>query len=107
MLTRGIHAQRETGGSAPLQACDVGPTEVIYVPDNWWHATCNLDRFTLGVGARGDSSARPPHHDGCYTCNRAIYSNSAEIFKRPTKRKDSFDVDEHLTESIAATQTFI
>ena len=40
-------------------------------------------------------------------CFRALYSNSAEIFKRPKNREDSSDLDENLSESIAATQTFI
>ena len=39
--------------------------------------------------------------------NRAIYSNSAENFNRPTNREGSSDLDENLTESIAATQTLI
>ena len=39
--------------------------------------------------------------------NRAIYSNSAENFKRLTNPEDSSDLDENLTEPIAATQTFI
>ena len=39
--------------------------------------------------------------------NRAIYSNSAENFKRPKNREDSSDLDENLTESIAAMKTII
>ena len=42
-----------------------------------------------------------------HSSGRAIYSNSAENFKRPKNREDSSDLDENLTESIAATQTFI
>ena len=38
---------------------------------------------------------------------RAIYSNSTENLKRPTNREDSSDLDENLTDRIAATQTFI
>ena len=38
---------------------------------------------------------------------RAIYSNSAENFKRLKNREDGSDLDENLTESIATTQTFI
>ena len=37
----------------------------------------------------------------------AIYSNSAETFKWPKNREDNSDLDENLTESIAATQTSI
>ena len=38
---------------------------------------------------------------------RPRYSNSTKNFKRPKNRKDSSDLDENLTETIAATQTFI
>ena len=38
---------------------------------------------------------------------RARCSNSTENFKRPKNREDSSDLDEKLSESIAATQTFI
>jgi len=45
-------------------SCEVRPGEVIYVPDDWYHATCNLDDFTLGIGGKGDSSLWPDffHH---------------------------------------------
>ena len=36
-----------------------------------------------------------------------IYSSSAENFERPKNREDGSNLDEHLSESIAATQTFI
>ena len=39
--------------------------------------------------------------------DKAIYSNSAENFKRPKNREDSSDLDENLSESIAAPKTFI
>ena len=47
--------------------------------------------------------------EGCFPSFffRAIYSNSSEIFKRPKNREDSSDLDENLSESIAATQTCI
>ena len=38
---------------------------------------------------------------------RAIYSNSTENLKRPTNREDSSDLDENLTESIAAMRSII
>ena len=38
---------------------------------------------------------------------RDKYSNRAENFKRLKNREDSSDLHENLTESIAATQTFI
>jgi hypothetical protein len=30
----------------------VKPGEVLYVPDFWNHATCNLDTINLGVGGQ-------------------------------------------------------
>ena len=53
------------------------------------------------------SMLRPVQHDNMLTNYRDRYSNRAEIFKRPENRKDSSDLDEHLTESIAAMKTFI
>ena len=38
--------------------------------------------------------------------DRRRYSNSKENFKLPKNREDSSDLDENLTELIAATQTF-
>eukprot|EP00929_Paragymnodinium_shiwhaense_P033176 TRINITY_DN18261_c0_g1_i4.p1 TRINITY_DN18261_c0_g1~~TRINITY_DN18261_c0_g1_i4.p1 ORF type:complete len:412 (-),score=52.95 TRINITY_DN18261_c0_g1_i4:63-1298(-) len=33
------------------------PGEVLYIPDGWWHATWNLDDFTLALGWEGGPSA--------------------------------------------------
>ena len=51
-----------------------------------------------GAAAAAKIAARP---------SRATYSNSTENFKRPKNRQDSSDLDENLTESIAAPKTFI
>ena len=32
--------------------CLQRPGEVMLVPTAWWHATCNLDPFTFGVGGQ-------------------------------------------------------
>ena len=32
--------------------CLLLPGETIVVPENWWHATCNLDPYTIGVGGQ-------------------------------------------------------
>lgn len=32
--------------------CDIFPGDVIYLPDNWWHATCNLKDWTIGMGTQ-------------------------------------------------------
>jgi hypothetical protein len=28
------------------------PGEVVVVPDNWWHATCNMLPYTIAVGGQ-------------------------------------------------------
>ena len=53
------------------------------------------------------SSKSELSHDFLADKNRAIYSNSAENFKRPKNREDSSDLDKNLSESIAAPKTFI
>ena len=32
--------------------CLLLPGEIIVVPDNWWHATCNLLPYTVAMGAQ-------------------------------------------------------
>lgn len=32
--------------------CVQRPREVMVVPTAWWHATCNVDAYTLGVGGQ-------------------------------------------------------
>mmetsp|Transcript_6587 Transcript_6587/g.14721 ORF Transcript_6587/g.14721 Transcript_6587/m.14721 type:complete len:157 (+) Transcript_6587:430-900(+) len=34
--------------------CLQRPGEVMVVPTAWWHATCNLEPFTFGVGGQDD-----------------------------------------------------
>ena len=31
--------------------CDQGEGDVIWVPDYWWHETCGLEAFSIGLGA--------------------------------------------------------
>ena len=32
--------------------CLLLPGETIVVPQDWWHATCNLDPYTIGIGGQ-------------------------------------------------------
>jgi hypothetical protein len=32
--------------------CLQKPGEVIWFPDSWWHATCSLDHWTVGIGSQ-------------------------------------------------------
>ena len=52
---------------------------------------------------RDSSCATLPFH--VLVLRYLLYSNGGEIYKRPKNREDSSDLDEHLTESIAATRT--
>jgi len=42
--------------------CMAHPGEVVVVPDDWWHATCNMLPFTVAIGGQTwDASAARPH----------------------------------------------
>ena len=41
--------------------CVAYPGEVVVVPDNWWHATCNMAPYTLAIGGQTwDQNAGAP-----------------------------------------------
>jgi ribosomal protein L16 Arg81 hydroxylase len=35
--------------SARPYECSLNPGDIIYFPDQWWHATINLDPYTVFV----------------------------------------------------------
>ena len=39
-----------SGHSPSPLVCDVNEGETMWVPAQWWHETCSLDDFTVGVG---------------------------------------------------------
>ena len=41
-----------TAKAEGVEHCLMLPGETIWVPDNWWHATCNLDPYTIGLGGQ-------------------------------------------------------
>eukprot|EP00929_Paragymnodinium_shiwhaense_P001240 TRINITY_DN101467_c0_g1_i1.p1 TRINITY_DN101467_c0_g1~~TRINITY_DN101467_c0_g1_i1.p1 ORF type:complete len:645 (-),score=107.89 TRINITY_DN101467_c0_g1_i1:21-1955(-) len=51
------------GGAAKestIMPCEVAPGTAVFLPSQWYHATCNLEESSLGIGGRGDSSSWPP-----------------------------------------------
>lgn len=44
-----------------VRSCIVEAGDVVYVPDMWWHATCNLDPHTIAVGTQCDSTHLKTH----------------------------------------------
>ena len=49
-------------GPLQLRRCVTGPSDIMYVPDRWVHATCGLSSFNIGVGFIGSVSLLPPLH---------------------------------------------
>ena len=43
----GCHPRRIPKGSFLV---DHEPGDVVWVPDYWWHETCGLDKWNIGVG---------------------------------------------------------
>lgn len=35
-----------------IKKCTINASDVVFVPNNWWHATCNLDPHTIAVGTQ-------------------------------------------------------
>ena len=49
-----------TGLAAPpgIDVCLQLPGEIVVMPALWWHATCNLEPYTIGIGAQDDCDVR-------------------------------------------------
>jgi len=54
--------QMQLNGKTSVQHCIARPGDIIYLPSNWWHATCNLDNWNFGFGAEGDTAKMPAAH---------------------------------------------
>ena len=51
--------------AAPAAAffrCVTGPSDILYLPDGWAHATCGLSHFNVGIGFIGSIAALPKLH---------------------------------------------
>jgi hypothetical protein len=42
----------ETPSDKRIFSCNVSKGDVIYVPDMWWHATCNTHPYTIAFGTQ-------------------------------------------------------
>lgn len=50
-----------------MYRCVTGPSDILYLPDGWAHATCGLATFNVGVGYIGSVSPLPPLHRAAVT----------------------------------------
>ena len=54
--------------------CMAYPKEVVVVPDDWWHATCNMMPYTLAVGGQTwDNAHLPPFQARSQESRRVQY----------------------------------
>ena len=69
----GVFTERGQGSCAIPQLytstvlCDQPPGSIVWTPPGWYHETCTLDDFTIGIGAlscerRTSSTARATAH---------------------------------------------
>ena len=68
--------------------------QVIFVPTDWWHATCNLDPYTIGVGGqlwrpRMEDTFEAAHERTVPVVDRASFDPST--FTRPTPLPDEVE----------------
>ena len=50
----------ELAANEGVRHCVQAPGEVVVVPNGWWHATCNLQPYTVAVGGQTWDSAMAP-----------------------------------------------
>ena len=55
----------ETDRQDPRMQCVIHPGELLYLPERWWHSTCNQEKWTIGVGGQGwkEGSKRRAHSE--------------------------------------------
>ena len=46
---------------ARIQECIIEKGDIMYVPNFWWHATCNLEPYTVAVGTQCEGSYNTNH----------------------------------------------
>ncbi|CAE8613424.1 unnamed protein product [Polarella glacialis] len=75
-------------GFLPLRRCVAGPSDVVYLPDRWAHATCGLSSFNVGVGFIGSVAFLPKLHKAAATGDHLaaqafLQRNGAEEAQQP------------------------
>ncbi|CAK9117148.1 unnamed protein product [Durusdinium trenchii] len=81
---RQTEVPRKTKGDAKFGAkgasfrCITGPSDILYLPDGWSHATCGLSNFNVGIGFIGSVAFLPAMH-------RAAVRGNLEMAKRALK----------------------
>ena len=71
-------------------ACTQNAGEIIVLPTAWWHATCNLGEFTVGIGGQDscdlgctEAVRKDPNAPFCHDTSRHVV-----CWKRPTVRDE-------------------
>jgi len=77
-----------------FRICTAHPGDILYIPGHWWHATCNLDPWTLAVGSQNNVDLLPEAHiaviDGDEAKLRRIAADSGPAaFNTGSERSDS------------------
>eukprot|EP00930_Biecheleria_cincta_P053369 TRINITY_DN38816_c0_g1_i1.p1 TRINITY_DN38816_c0_g1~~TRINITY_DN38816_c0_g1_i1.p1 ORF type:complete len:529 (-),score=93.50 TRINITY_DN38816_c0_g1_i1:93-1634(-) len=75
-----------------FQRCLLDEGEILYLPSNWHHSTCNIGGFSLGVGYIGALDHLPKVHLAAATGDRKGLETSLAA-EQPRKALDSKDRD--------------
>lgn len=82
----------QDGANVGFQRCLLEEGEILYLPSNWHHSTCNIGGFSLGVGYIGALDHLPKAHLAAATCDRKGLETSL-VAEQPRKALDSKDRD--------------
>ena len=71
-----LQTQQET---LSLSRCITGPSDILYLPDGWAHATCGLSTFNVGLGYIGSVGFLPPLHRAAVVGDLPTVSKRLEV----------------------------